>query len=1019
MKVKKMNIGIKSFLITIFLTLFAIISPFAYSQDAALIPNAVQQFFDNNGNPLSSGKVYFYEPGTDVLKTTWKDNAKAVANTNPIILNAAGRAIVYGDGLYRQVLKDKNNNLIWDAITAPGGGGSSPTNVGDGNAVGTIKPWAGLLVPNQYLLAYGQEISREDYSDFFNTITLNTNVSCSTSNNIITGLSDTSQISIGSKVELTCIVAGTTVVSKTSSTVTLSNPSSISLNTLARFFPYGNGNGSTTFNVPDLRDMTLVGRPNMGGSDRGLLTSTYYGSDPNGLNAVGGSQSNTLIVSNLPPYTPSGTINVDDPGHIHSYSHGTSGANAPGGAAWADLSSPVSLNTTSSFTGLNSSNVTFAGNAQGGASTPISKVQPSTTVNYIIKVLPDLPISTLNVVTSLGGMTGNITCGDGLICSSNDISAVATVTSVDAVGSNAAITITGGPITSSGTLNIGCNIFTSSNPGCVSNSGGGISNYLRADGTWAVPPGTGGGGGLPTIANGHVIANATGSTATAGDTTVAALFDAACSSIIGQAWVKATGGWGCLSLGYANPVWWGADPTGVALSDSAIASAIASGVGVVQFPLGTFDVASAIAVNVSGMRISGVSEYATVLRTRSTTADTIFVTASGVTIERLNFHTTQTTTKTAGAYVRFYGANDVTLQHFRCEYFFNCILIDGPVTSKTHVYDGYALGGATSGAEAVRIAQTTGEGASVDLVFRDVFVNGSGASRSFGIYGCGDCTFDHIETLGGPEGVLIAPPIGKSVLQLSIVNSYFDTHSDNGINIAMVGGNITNIKLTNNWAGSNQHNGIVIQGGSGTMGVVEIVSCTCINNGFSGIADIATIPHRVRVLGGVMAANLGSAAVAFGSGVSNFSVQGAYIGPFGIFAANTTGIALLGGNDNFVISGNSVVGNTTSIYIASYSGTSGKIVDNVGYNPVGGGTGGSVVTTTGSCPYTYTAGASPETAYIGTSNGGFSGLSQNGNNIAAFGIPVNTQTTLQLGPGETFTASGCGASSVVHTRFIH
>lgn len=42
-----------------------------------------------------------------------------------------------------------------------------------------------------------------------------------------------------------------------------------------------------------------------------------------------------------------------------------------------------------------------------------------------------------------------------------------------------------------------CNQFTSSLPGCVAASGGGTVNFLRADGTWAAPPGSGGGGLAP------------------------------------------------------------------------------------------------------------------------------------------------------------------------------------------------------------------------------------------------------------------------------------------------------------------------------------------------------------------------------------------------------------------------------------------------------------------------------------------------------------------------------------------
>ncbi len=47
--------------------------------------------------------------------------------------------------------------------------------------------------------------------------------------------------------------------------------------------------------------------------------------------------------------------------------------------------------------------------------------------------------------------------------------------------------VVGGTVTSSGTITL--NEFTSTTPGVVPASGGGTVNFLRADGTWAIPPG--------------------------------------------------------------------------------------------------------------------------------------------------------------------------------------------------------------------------------------------------------------------------------------------------------------------------------------------------------------------------------------------------------------------------------------------------------------------------------------------------------------------------------------------------
>lgn len=84
---------------------------------ATLLPNAKQQFFDTNGRPLAGGKVYFYVPNTSTLKNTWQDAGETVLNTNPVVLDANGQAIIYGDGQYRQVVNDVHGNLIWDRLT--------------------------------------------------------------------------------------------------------------------------------------------------------------------------------------------------------------------------------------------------------------------------------------------------------------------------------------------------------------------------------------------------------------------------------------------------------------------------------------------------------------------------------------------------------------------------------------------------------------------------------------------------------------------------------------------------------------------------------------------------------------------------------------------------------------------------------------------------------------------------------------------------------------------------------------
>ena len=58
---------------------------------AVLAPQPKAQFFDASGTPLVGGKVYTYAAGTTTPLATYTTSAGTVANTNPIILDAAGR----------------------------------------------------------------------------------------------------------------------------------------------------------------------------------------------------------------------------------------------------------------------------------------------------------------------------------------------------------------------------------------------------------------------------------------------------------------------------------------------------------------------------------------------------------------------------------------------------------------------------------------------------------------------------------------------------------------------------------------------------------------------------------------------------------------------------------------------------------------------------------------------------------------------------------------------------------------
>lgn len=335
---------------TFFLSLCIVANThFAFGQTASILPPGYTQYLDSNGKPLSAGKVYNYVPNTTTLKTTWQDAAETIPNANPVILDAGGRAKILGDGSYRQIVKDRNNVTIWDAVTSSTGSGSSaPTATGDGDLVGTIKPWAGMTAPNQYAFTYGQEVSRTTYATLYTAITSSQSVFCNSGSPTLNGLSDTTNFWIGMSVEASCVAAGfSTIISKTSSTVTLAANANVTTNVTAIFYPWGRGNGTTTFNLPDLRGVVPAGNNNMGGVASLNLTTTYFGAtNPNSIGALGGTQSKALIAVEIPGHNH--PVFLNDPGHSHTTDAKTlpGGAVIQTGAGIASGSAVVNANTT-------------------------------------------------------------------------------------------------------------------------------------------------------------------------------------------------------------------------------------------------------------------------------------------------------------------------------------------------------------------------------------------------------------------------------------------------------------------------------------------------------------------------------------------------------------------------------------------------------------------------------------------------------------------------------------------------
>jgi parallel beta-helix repeat protein len=90
------------------------------------VNGAAAQFFDNNGNPLSGGKLFTYQAGTTTPQATYTTSAGNVAHANPIILDSAGR--IPGGELwllinsnYKFRLEDSVGTLVWTVDDVPSG----------------------------------------------------------------------------------------------------------------------------------------------------------------------------------------------------------------------------------------------------------------------------------------------------------------------------------------------------------------------------------------------------------------------------------------------------------------------------------------------------------------------------------------------------------------------------------------------------------------------------------------------------------------------------------------------------------------------------------------------------------------------------------------------------------------------------------------------------------------------------------------------------------------------------------
>jgi microcystin-dependent protein len=138
---------------------------------------------------------------------------------------------------------------------------------------------------------------------------------------------------------------------------------------------YGVGDGSTTFNVPDLRGRVVAGKDDMGGSSANRLTDADDGLNGDTLGDTGGGETQTLVTGNLPAYTPAGSVSTT----LNSQT--TNGV-------WSSGAGVLNISAGAQYSvGGQAATSTFTGTAQGGTSTAFGVVQPTIILNKLLRII--------------------------------------------------------------------------------------------------------------------------------------------------------------------------------------------------------------------------------------------------------------------------------------------------------------------------------------------------------------------------------------------------------------------------------------------------------------------------------------------------------------------------------------------------------------------------------------------------------------------------------------------------------
>ena len=515
---------------------------------------------------------------------------------------------------------------------------------------------------------------------------------------------------------------------------------------------------------------------------------------------------------------------------------------------------------------------------------------------------------------------------------------------------------------------VGCTLGATCSPTAVASS--------IAVGTTAI---TGGSSGYILYDNGGKV----------GAATATSWFDSAYCNSIGYLIVRWTGAWTCSNSVAANPVWWGADPTGSADSAAAINSALAAN-SYVQFPAGIFKVNSAISYTISSgtksVTIIGAGQDNTILHWPNA--------AGGIKVTYADYK--------SSVHIGDLSLTTSISQGGSAIQLINPTSAGNPaVGANSDIYrvtmrgdDGYALtdvwtiGLDIQNVSNVQIDSLSVLGPASTLYGTAISLVGLPSSNTYAVaFNVSKSTFNNLA-----YGIVYGSYIqGVTVAQTNFTGIQYGIYVPGSST-----GNLTQLSVTNS------------QFNCSAFGVVEstLVGDTQLVNNLFIIPAAATAVQLVEANFSFSHNFVWSAGASSNTGLNMYNVAA---GPMdvadNIFTGLATGVKIGPGTIGSVHD-NQFISNTTPIVNSSTATT---IKDNLGYNPVGAST-----ISTGGSPYTYTAGASPETVYLAATT--ITNVTQGGNSIlpAALGA---TDFTLQLGPYDAAIITYTG--TLVAKKMVH